>query len=110
MNAWWEVYRSCVNGRMSTKPCSLLLTSSKNTFRPHATFNMEPWLIKEALSDPELVHFDGVGTLESWNSDGLRSLIKTMPNIPNMIEKTLRYPGLYRIPPCIARKWIFFLR
>lgn len=48
---------------------------------------------KEALSDPELIHFDGVGTLESWNSDGLRSLIKTMPGIPNMIEKTLRYPG-----------------
>ena len=34
-----------------------------------------------------------IGTLESWNSDGLRTLIKTMPNIPNMIEKTLRYPG-----------------
>lgn len=50
-------------------------------------------VVREALSDPELVHFDGVGTLESWNSDGLRSLIKTMPDIPNMIEKTLRYPG-----------------
>lgn len=50
-------------------------------------------VVKEALSDPELIHFAGVGTLESWNSDGLRSLIKTMPNIPNMIEKTLRYPG-----------------
>jgi lysine 6-dehydrogenase len=50
-------------------------------------------IVKEALSDPELIHFDGVGTLESWNSDGLRSLIKTMPGIPNMIEKTLRYPG-----------------
>jgi lysine 6-dehydrogenase len=50
-------------------------------------------VIKEALSDPELIHFDGVGTLESWNSDGLRSLIRTMPDIPNMIEKTLRYPG-----------------
>ncbi len=50
-------------------------------------------VVKEALSDPELIQFDGVGTLESWNSDGLRSLIKTMPNIPNMIEKTLRYPG-----------------
>jgi saccharopine dehydrogenase-like NADP-dependent oxidoreductase len=50
-------------------------------------------IIKEALSDPELIYFDGVGTLESWNSDGLRSLIKTMPDIPNMIEKTLRYPG-----------------
>jgi saccharopine dehydrogenase-like NADP-dependent oxidoreductase len=50
-------------------------------------------VVKEALSDPELVHFEGVGTLESWNSDGLRTLIKTMPDIPNMIEKTLRYPG-----------------
>lgn len=50
-------------------------------------------IIREALSDTELVEFDKVGTLESWNSDGLRTLIKTMPNIPNMIEKTLRYPG-----------------
>lgn len=50
-------------------------------------------VVKEALSDPELIHFTGVGTLESWNSDGLRSLIKTMPDIPDMIEKTLRYPG-----------------
>jgi lysine 6-dehydrogenase len=48
---------------------------------------------REALSDAMLVHFEGIGTLESWNSDGLRTLIKTMPNIPNMIEKTLRYPG-----------------
>lgn len=48
---------------------------------------------KEALSDPELIRFEGVGTLESWNSDGLRSLIYTMSHIPNMIEKTLRYPG-----------------
>lgn len=47
---------------------------------------------KEALSDTELVNFDEVGTLEAWNSDGLRTLIRTM-KIPNMIEKTLRYPG-----------------
>lgn len=49
-------------------------------------------VVKEALSDPELVEFDEVGTLEAWNSDGLRSLVTTM-EIPNMIEKTLRYPG-----------------
>jgi lysine 6-dehydrogenase len=48
---------------------------------------------REALSDAELIHFNEVGTLESWNSDGLRSLIKTMSHIPDMIEKTLRYPG-----------------
>jgi lysine 6-dehydrogenase len=50
-------------------------------------------VIREALSDAELIHFNEVGTLESWNSDGLRSLIKTMSHIPDMIEKTLRYPG-----------------
>jgi saccharopine dehydrogenase-like NADP-dependent oxidoreductase len=47
---------------------------------------------KEALSGEELVEFEEIGTLEAWNSDGLRSLLKTM-DIPNMIEKTMRYPG-----------------
>ena len=47
---------------------------------------------KEALSEAELVEFEEIGTLEAWNSDGLRSLLKTM-HIPNMIEKTMRYPG-----------------
>jgi len=47
---------------------------------------------REALSDLELMEFPSVGTLEAWNSDGLRSLLNTM-KIPNMIEKTLRYPG-----------------
>jgi len=50
-------------------------------------------VVKEALSDTELVEFNEIGTLESWNSDGLRSLIYTMNHVPNMIEKTLRYPG-----------------
>ena len=46
----------------------------------------------EALSDIEIIDFEHTGKLEAWNSDGLRSLIKTM-DIPNMIEKTLRFPG-----------------
>ena len=50
-------------------------------------------IIREALSDPEFVEFDKVGTLESFNSDGLRSIIFTMPHIKNRKEKTLRYPG-----------------
>lgn len=50
-------------------------------------------VVKEALSDCEFVDFDGVGTLESFNSDGLRSIIFTMPHIKNMKEKTLRYPN-----------------
>ncbi len=39
------------------------------------------------------MEFDKVGTLEAFNSDGLRSIIHTMSHIPNMKEKTLRYPG-----------------
>jgi len=50
-------------------------------------------VIREALTDCELVEFDKVGTLESFNSDGLRSILFTMPHIKNMKEKTLRYPG-----------------
>lgn len=49
-------------------------------------------VVRPALSDAELVSFDQVGTLEAFNSDGLRTLAKTM-NAPNMKEKTLRYPG-----------------
>ncbi|MBI9066781.1 MAG: saccharopine dehydrogenase NADP-binding domain-containing protein [Salinivirgaceae bacterium] len=49
-------------------------------------------ITKEAFSDPELVYFKRIGTLEAWNSDGLRTLLKTM-KVPNMVEKTLRYPG-----------------
>lgn len=47
---------------------------------------------KPALSEPEYVEFEGIGTLEAFNTDGLRTLLKTM-NVPNMKEKTLRYPG-----------------
>ena len=50
-------------------------------------------VVREALTDCDYVHFDKIGTLESFNSDGLRSIIHTMSHIPNMKEKTLRYPG-----------------
>jgi saccharopine dehydrogenase-like NADP-dependent oxidoreductase len=50
-------------------------------------------IVREALSDVELMDFPSVGSLEAFNSDGLRSIIQTMSHIPNMIEKTLRYPG-----------------
>ncbi|MCK6650335.1 MAG: saccharopine dehydrogenase NADP-binding domain-containing protein, partial [Bacteroidia bacterium] len=50
-------------------------------------------VVREALSDPEYVFFKEIGTLESFNTDGLRTLAETMPDVPNMKEKTLRYPG-----------------
>ncbi|OFX85644.1 MAG: saccharopine dehydrogenase [Bacteroidetes bacterium GWF2_33_16] len=49
-------------------------------------------VVREALSEAELKHFEPIGSLEAWNSDGLRTMLKTI-KIPNMIEKTLRYPG-----------------
>lgn len=51
-------------------------------------------VVREALSEPELMDFGGVGTLEAFNTDGLRSLSRTyLGKVPHMVEKTLRYPG-----------------
>ncbi|GAB4112122.1 MAG: saccharopine dehydrogenase family protein [Candidatus Caldatribacteriota bacterium] len=47
---------------------------------------------KPALSDLELVNLPPIGTLEAFNTDGLRSLLHTL-KIPTLTEKTLRYPG-----------------
>ena len=49
-------------------------------------------VVKEALSEPELMDLPGVGTVEAFNTDGLRSIVRTM-RVPHMQEKTLRYPG-----------------
>ena len=46
-----------------------------------------------ALSEPEILDFVGIGPLESFNTDGLRSVLHTFPGVPDMKEKTLRYPG-----------------
>jgi len=61
--------------------------------RPARFVKNSQMITKEALSDTEIIDFEEIGPLESWNSDGLRSLIDTMDHVPNMIEKTLRYPG-----------------
>ncbi|HRY98184.1 MAG TPA: saccharopine dehydrogenase C-terminal domain-containing protein [Bacteroidales bacterium] len=47
---------------------------------------------REALSGVERVDIAGLGSLEAFNSDGLRTLLSTI-EAPDMIEKTLRYPG-----------------
>jgi saccharopine dehydrogenase-like NADP-dependent oxidoreductase len=49
-------------------------------------------ITRPALSDVELVDFAGLGSLEAFNTDGLRSLHRTATT-PNMVEKTVRYPG-----------------
>jgi len=50
-------------------------------------------IARPALSEVEWIHFENLGTLEAFNTDGLRSLLYTMPHIRNQKEKTMRYPG-----------------
>lgn len=45
-----------------------------------------------ALSEPETIEVPGVGPLEAFNTDGLRSLVDTIA-AESLVERTLRYPG-----------------
>jgi saccharopine dehydrogenase-like NADP-dependent oxidoreductase len=47
---------------------------------------------RPALSECVLMDLPGVGTLEAFNSDGLRTLCDTL-DVPFIRERTLRYPG-----------------
>ena len=49
-------------------------------------------VVKDALSGLKLIDVPEVGTLESFITDGLRSLADTL-KIPFMEERTLRWPG-----------------
>ena len=60
--------------------------------RPARIMENGELIVRPALSEVELLEFEGIGTLEAFNTDGLRTLLKTMP-VPNMKEKTMRYPG-----------------
>ncbi|MFB6300722.1 MAG: saccharopine dehydrogenase family protein [Halobacteriales archaeon] len=46
-----------------------------------------------ALSGVERIEFDDVGELECFYTDGLGTLPYTFEEVPNMAEKTIRYPG-----------------
>lgn len=47
----------------------------------------------EAMSGLEEITFPGVGQLEAFYTDGLRTLLHTVKEAKNMWEKSLRYPG-----------------
>ncbi|MEM1536639.1 MAG: saccharopine dehydrogenase family protein [Candidatus Bathyarchaeia archaeon] len=47
----------------------------------------------EALSGLETVDFPGIGKLEAFYTDGLRTLLYTIRDVKEMWEKTLRYLG-----------------
>ena len=58
----------------------------------------------QALAQTELLEFRGVGTLEAFLTDGLRSLLKAegADKVKYMVEKTCRYPG-YRDKVALLR-------
>jgi lysine 6-dehydrogenase len=62
---------------------------------------------KAALTELEILHFEGTGTLEAFNTDGLRSLLYTMPHIPTQKEKTLRYPGHVHLISALQQSGFF---
>jgi saccharopine dehydrogenase-like NADP-dependent oxidoreductase len=64
-------------------------------------------ITKPALSELEILHFEGTGTLEAFNTDGLRSLLYTMPHIPTQKEKTLRYPGHVHLISALQQSGFF---
>ena len=49
-------------------------------------------VVREALGGIEPVDLPGVGTVEAFDTDGLRSLARTL-KVPFMRERTLRWPG-----------------
>jgi lysine 6-dehydrogenase len=49
-------------------------------------------VVRPLLAETITIDVDKVGTMACLNSDGLRTLLRTT-DIPNMFEKTLRYPG-----------------
>jgi lysine 6-dehydrogenase len=63
-------------------------------------------VVRPALTDPEQMFFPGIGTLEAFNTDGLRTLLRNI-RATNMKEKTLRYPGHIEIM-AVLRETGFF--
>ena len=60
--------------------------------RPARLVEHGKMITREALSECVLMELPGIGTLEAFNSDGLRTLCDTL-DVPFMKERTLRYPG-----------------
>jgi len=63
-------------------------------------------ITKPALSEIERFSFNESIELEAFNTDGLRSLLKTMTHVKNMSEKTLRYPGHAKLIKSYIKKKI----
>lgn len=63
-------------------------------------------VVRPPLSDIELKDFPAIGTLEAFNTDGLRTLRSTL-QARFMREKTMRYPGHARLMKIFATSGFF---
>lgn len=51
--------------------------------------------VLEPLSGPEMIEFPETGPLVAFHTDGIRTLLASLPSVPTLIEKTLRHPEHY---------------
>lgn len=63
-------------------------------------------VVRPALSGAELVDVPGIGTLEAFLTDGLRTLLQSY-DVPCMRERTLRYPGHARLMQALRDSGFF---
>jgi saccharopine dehydrogenase-like NADP-dependent oxidoreductase len=63
-------------------------------------------ITRPALSECELINLPKVGTLEAFNTDGLRTLCDTV-DVPFIRERTLRYPGHAEQMKCLRDAGFF---
>ncbi len=71
----WAACPASAAGPSSTRRASRPTTSSRSTSGPPRLVEHGQVVVREALSEPELMDFPGVGTLEAFNTDGLRSIV-----------------------------------
>lgn len=77
--------------------------------RPARVIHRGKVTVRPALTGCEEIQIPGVGFLEGFLTDGLRSLLR-LENVTNMVEKTLRWPGhIKAIQPLLEDGKEFFL-
>ena len=64
-----------------TRPCRFRVDGREVTLEP--------------LSGAETVEFPETGPLVAFHTDGIRTLLRSLPEVPTLVEKTLRHPQHY---------------
>lgn len=77
------------NYRITWSPADLL----EEYLRPARIWRNYKMVSVDALSGVEEFNLKKIGKLECFYTDGLRTVLKTLKDIRNMEEKTIRYPG-----------------